>query len=40
MQRAKVEEFRIKKQMAAREDIARQIAEEEELIRQKEAEVM
>lgn len=40
LQRAKVEEFRVKKQMAAREDIARQIAEEEELIRQKEAEVM
>lgn len=37
---AKVEEFRRKKQMAAKADIARQIAEEEELIRQKEAEVM
>ena len=30
---AKVDEFRRKKQMAAKADVARQIAEEEELIR-------
>ena len=40
IQRAKVDEFRRRKQEAAREDVARQIAEEEEAIRQKEAEVM
>ena len=35
-----MEEFRRQKHIQAREDIQRQIAEEEELIRQKEAEVM
>ena len=40
LQKAKVEEFRRQKHLAAREDIARQIAEEEEMIRQKESEVM
>ena len=33
IQRAKVAEFKRRKQEAAREDIARQIAEEEEAIR-------
>jgi hypothetical protein len=32
-QKAKVEEFKMKKMLAAREDIARQIAEEEEMIK-------
>jgi hypothetical protein len=35
-----VEEFRRQKHETAREEIARQIAEEEEMIRQKESEVM
>ena len=35
-----MEEFRRQKHDVAREQIARQIAEEEEMIRQKEAEVM
>ena len=38
--RAKVDEFRRQKHGIAREEIARKIAEEEEVIRQKEAEVM
>ena len=40
IQRAKVENFRRQKMNQAKEDIARMIAEEEEAIRQKEAEVM
>ena len=40
MQKAKVEEFRKAKIEAAREDIARKIAEEEEIIKQKEQEVI
>ena len=40
MTKVKVEEFKRQKHQAAREEVARKIAEEEELIRQKEAEVM
>ena len=40
MQRAKVDEFRKAKIEAARDDIARKIAEEEEVIKQKEQEVI
>ena len=40
MQRAKVDEFRQAKIDAARGDVARKIAEEEEVIKQKEQEVI
>ena len=40
IQRAKVDEYRRQKHEAAREEIAKKIHEEEEIIRQKEAEVM